>query len=81
MLSLLLFMHHIASTPHALHILILAHIYAYTGRSCGAEIRSSSRASAKGVRWSTSVKSEDTNIAFGSRQTPMHPTKVLVLFI
>jgi hypothetical protein len=65
MIRLLLFMHHIAFAPHALHILTSAHICAYMGRSCGAEIRNLSGASAKGVRWSTSAKCEDTNIVFG----------------
>jgi hypothetical protein len=65
MIRLILVMHHIAFAPHALHILISAHIYAYTVRSCGAEIRNLSGASAKGVRWSTSAKCEDTNIPFG----------------
>jgi hypothetical protein len=67
-------------SPHALHILILTHIYAYTGRSRGVEIENSSGASAKGVRWSTSTKCEDTNIAFGSRQAPVHITNILELY-
>jgi hypothetical protein len=50
MSRMLLFMHHIAYAPHALNILILAHIYAYTSRSCEAKIENSSGASAKGVR-------------------------------
>jgi hypothetical protein len=69
-------MHYIASAPHALHILIFAHIYAYTGSSRGAEIRNSSGASAKGGRWSTSAKCEDTNIAFGSRKAPFIPPTI-----
>jgi hypothetical protein len=73
-------MHHIASAPHALHILILVDIYAYTCRSRGAEIRYSSGASAKEVWWSTSTKCEDTSIVFGSWQALMHPTNHPWLF-
>jgi hypothetical protein len=51
-----MFMHHIALAPLALHILILAHIYAYTGRSRRVENRNSSGASLMGVRRSISVK-------------------------
>jgi hypothetical protein len=81
MSRMLLFMYHIASAPHALHILILAHIYAYTGRSRGAKIGNSNEASAKVVWWSTSTKCEDTSIAFGSRQAPTHPTNHPWLFL
>jgi hypothetical protein len=81
MSRILLFMHHIASAPHALHILILSHIYAYTCRSHGAKIRNSSVASAKGVRWSTSAKCDDTNIAFKSRQASVHLTTIFEFYL
>jgi hypothetical protein len=55
-------MYHIASAPHALHILILAHIYAYTGRLCRAKDGNLIRASPMDVRMSTSVKLRGTNI-------------------
>jgi hypothetical protein len=48
MLRMLLFLHHIAFAPYTLHLLILAHIYAYTGRSCRAENGNSSGASLRG---------------------------------
>jgi hypothetical protein len=51
-----MFMHHIAFAPHALHILIMTHIYAYAGRSCGVKIRNSSGAGLMDVQRSTSIK-------------------------
>jgi hypothetical protein len=64
MLRLLLFLAHIAFSPHALHILISAHIYAYAGRSRGIRTRDLRGASPRGVRRSTSVKLLGTNIVF-----------------
>jgi hypothetical protein len=60
-------------------ILILTYLSARP-RPRGAEIKNSSRAILKGVQWSTSAKCEDTNISFGSRQAPVHPTNHPYLF-
>jgi hypothetical protein len=49
-------MHHIAFAPHELHVLISAHIYAYTSRSRGAETRDLRGESPNGVWRYTIIK-------------------------
>jgi hypothetical protein len=56
MLKLLLFMHHIVLCISCIAHLIIAHIYAYKGRSRGARIEISNGASPIGVQRSTSIK-------------------------
>jgi hypothetical protein len=81
MIRLLLFIHHIAlCTPCIAHFDLASCLCIYA-RSRRAKIRNSSGVSAKGVWWSTSAKCEHTNIAFGSRQSPVHLTIILEFYL
>jgi hypothetical protein len=80
MFRLLLFMHHIAFSPLALHLVDLDSCMRICDISRGARTRDQKGVNPRGVERSTSAKCEDTNIAFRSRQTPVHLTNALVFY-
>jgi hypothetical protein len=77
MFRLLLFMHRITFAPHALHHVDLGSCTCIYDRSRGVKTRDEKGANPRGVRKSTSAECESTNIAFGSRQAPVHLTTIL----
>jgi hypothetical protein len=81
MFRLLLFMHHIAFAPHALHHVDIGSCMCICDRSCGAGIGYQKGVNPRGVRRSTSAKCGDTYIAFGSRKAPVHLTLYFSFFL
>jgi hypothetical protein len=78
---MLLIMHHIALGTPCITLYFNVSYLCICDRPHGAEIGSPSDAGPKGVGWSISVKCEDTNISFGSRQALVHLIKFLVFYI
>jgi hypothetical protein len=71
---MLLIMHHISRCTPCITLYFSVSYLCICNRPRRAKIGSPSDASPKGVGWSTSVKCEDTNISFGSRQALVHLT-------
>jgi hypothetical protein len=73
MLRLFLFMHHIALCT----ISLLAHIYSYTLDRAEPESKFQAKQVRQVFRGSQASSCKDTNIAFRSRQAPVHHTIIL----
>jgi hypothetical protein len=73
-------MHHIAFASHALHHVDLSSCMCICDRSHGVGTGDQKGVNPRCVQRSTCAKCEDTNIAFGSRQAPVHQTTILNVY-